>query len=141
SELLWSRLKDLVGDPTSDLHLVSPYFVPGRAGSKQIAALAKRGVKVSILTNSLEATDVTAVHAGYSKYRKRILRSGATLFELKRASPEPPKRRKLTGSSGSSRSSLHAKTFAIDRTKLFVGSFDFDPRSARLNTGPGFRIH
>jgi putative cardiolipin synthase len=141
SQLLWSRLKEIVGDPTTELLLISPYFVPGRAGSRQIASLAKRGVKVAILTNSLEATDVTAVHAGYSKYRKRILKSGATLFELKRtAPPRRERRRAFRGSSGSSRSSLHAKTFAIDGAKMFVGSFNFDPRSARLNTELGFVI-
>jgi putative cardiolipin synthase len=102
--------------------------------------LAKRGVKVSVLTNALEATDVAAVHAGYSKYRKRMLESGVTLFELKRTSPLPPKRRALRGKSGSSRSSLHAKTFEVDRSRVFVGSFNFDPRSARLNTELGFVI-
>lgn len=138
--LLWSRLEDVIGEPTRELHLVSPYLVPGKAGAKQFATLAKRGVKVSVLTNSLEATDVAAVHAGYSKYRNRMLEAGATLFELKRTSPAPPKRRALRGKSGSSRSSLHAKTFAIDRSRVFVGSFNFDPRSARLNTEMGFVI-
>jgi putative cardiolipin synthase len=41
---------------------------------------------------------------------------------------------------GSSASSLHAKTFAVDRTHVFVGSFNFDPRSARLNTELGVVI-
>ena len=140
-QLLVSRLKSLVGEATSELLLVSPYLVPGKTGSRQLAALSKRGVKISILTNSLEATDVAAVHAGYSKYRKRMLKSGVALFELKRTAPPPPGRRKLMGGSGSSsRSSLHAKTFAIDRSRLFVGSFNFDPRSARLNTELGFVI-
>lgn len=140
-ELLWSRLKSIVGEAASELYIVSPYLVPGKPGSRQFRALAKRGVKVSVLTNSLEATDVAAVHAGYSKYRKTMLRAGVALFELKRMSPPPPGgRRALMGSSGSSRSSLHAKTFAIDRSRLFVGSFNFDPRSARLNTELGFVI-
>ena len=41
---------------------------------------------------------------------------------------------------GSSGSSLHAKTFAIDGERAFVGSFNFDPRSALLNTELGFVI-
>ena len=41
---------------------------------------------------------------------------------------------------GSSGSSLHAKTFAVDGKRLFVGSFNFDPRSAHLNTELGFLI-
>jgi putative cardiolipin synthase len=41
------------------------------------------------------------------------------------------------GGFGSSASSLHAKTFAVDRTRIFVGSFNLDPRSVRLNTEMG----
>ena len=41
---------------------------------------------------------------------------------------------------GSSNASLHAKTFSIDRSRVFVGSFNFDPRSQRLNTELGFVI-
>ena len=41
---------------------------------------------------------------------------------------------------GSSAASLHAKTFAVDGQHLFVGSFNFDPRSAHLNTELGFLI-
>ena len=137
--LLWSRLKVLMGAPAGELHLVSPYLVPGSVGSGHFAVLAKRGVKVTVLTNSLEATDVIAVHAGYAKHRRAMLESGVTLFEMKRSSPASA-RRALTGSVGSSHSSLHAKTFAIDRSRFFVGSFNFDPRSARLNTELGFVI-
>ena len=35
---------------------------------------------------------------------------------------------------------LHAKTFAVDGARIFVGSFNFDPRSAQLNTEMGFVI-
>ena len=35
---------------------------------------------------------------------------------------------------------LHAKTFAVDDNRIFVGSFNFDPRSARLNTEMGLVI-
>jgi putative cardiolipin synthase len=137
--LLWSRLKELMGAPARELYLISPYLVPGNAGRGYFSALAKRGVKVMVLTNSLEATDVAVVHAGYSRHRRSLLQSGITLFEMKRMSSAPTgARRALTGSSGSSRSSLHAKTFAIDRSRVFVGSFNFDPRSAQLNTEMGF---
>ena len=42
--------------------------------------------------------------------------------------------------SGGSSASLHAKTFAVDRTRVFVGSFNFDERSAFLNTEMGLLI-
>ena len=35
---------------------------------------------------------------------------------------------------------LHAKTFAVDRERIFVGSFNFDQRSAHLNTEMGLVI-
>lgn len=41
---------------------------------------------------------------------------------------------------GSSGASLHAKTFAIDGKRIFVGSFNLDPRSAALNTESGLVI-
>lgn len=136
--LLWSRLKPILDGPTQELELISPYFVPTAAGAELFIALAKQGVKITILTNSLEATDVAVVHTGYAKWRKPLLKAGIALFEMKRISSSPSVRdRGLTGNSGSS---LHAKTFSIDRTRVFVGSCNFDPRSAQLNTEMGFVI-
>lgn len=91
-----------------------------------------------MLTNSLEATDVAAVHAGYAKWRKPLLAGGVRLFELKRDLSAPTRSRE--GALGSSASSLHAKTFCVDGARVFIGSFNFDPRSARLNTENGFII-
>jgi putative cardiolipin synthase len=61
--LLANKLKNIVGVPTRDVALISPYFVPTAAGVKAFTEIATRGVGVRILTNSLEATDVAAVHA------------------------------------------------------------------------------
>ena len=138
-DLLWSRLKRIVATPTRELQLVSPYFVPTQAGVDYFVGLARKGVKVTVLTNSLEATDVAAVHAGYAKWRRPLLEAGVILYEMKRTSP-PPKDRERGRLGSSSGSSLHAKTFAIDGSQVFVGSFNFDPRSARLNTELGFVI-
>ena len=141
-ELLWSRLKGVMKKTTRDLELVSPYFVPGERGVAFFASMAESGAKISVLTNSLEATDVVAVHAGYAKRRKPLLAAGVRLFEMKRTASAAPAQQERTspGSSGSSASSLHAKTFSIDGSRIFIGSFNFDPRSARLNTEMGFVI-
>ena len=137
--LVYRQLKDVLGDPRNTLDLVSPYFVPTAAGVDWFTGLARSGVRVRILTNSLEATDVSAVHAGYAKRRRPLLREGVRLFELRRAAvgASAPK---ATGAGGSSGASLHAKTFAVDGARVFVGSFNFDPRSAKLNTEMGFVI-
>jgi cardiolipin synthase C len=136
--LLWPRLKQFLEGSTQEVQLVSPYFVPGTAGVEFFRGLTQRGVQTTVLTNSLEATDVPAVHAGYAKRRTPLLRAGVKLFEMKRAFSSPPV--KTHGPAGSSNASLHAKTFAVDRTRVFIGSFNFDPRSARHNTEMGFVI-
>lgn len=137
-EMLPQRLGRIFGVPEQDLFMVSSYFVPTKAGVDYLTALAESGVQVTILTNSLEATDVAAVHAGYAKRRLPLLQSGITLYELKKVtSPAAFRDRGLTGSSASS---LHAKTLSVDGQKIFIGSFNFDPRSARLNTEIGFVI-
>jgi putative cardiolipin synthase len=133
--LLLPRVLDLVGQSARQLDLVSPYFVPTASGAAVFQGLARGGVRVRILTNSLAATDVALVHAGYARRREALLRAGVELFELDRASGERVRR------GGSSSASLHAKTFAVDRERMFVGSFNFDPRSARLNTEMGLVVH
>jgi len=135
---LWPRLKRILKAPTRELLLISPYFVPTAAGVEFFVTLARQGVKITVLTNALEATDVAVVHAGYAKWRRPLLEDGVQLFEIKSCSSGPSVREH--GVMGSSASSLHAKTFSVDRSHVFIGSFNFDPRSARLNTELGFVI-
>ncbi len=149
SELLWNRLERMIAEPRSEFILASPYFVPGARRVEDLAAMTANGVEVTVLTNSLEATDVPAVHAGYAKRRVALLRAGIALYELKRGvdAPSSGERRPVgAGGSeasttpGSSGSSLHTKAFTVDGERVFIGSFNFDPRSAHLNTEMGFAI-
>ena len=133
------NLQDLLGVPEKELDLISPYFVPGKSGTQAFADLAHKGVGVRVLTNALEATDVAAVHAGYAKWRKPLLEAGVLLYESRR-SWEAGDAREQPGRFGSSASSLHAKTFSVDDRRIFVGSFNFDPRSVELNTEMGLVI-
>src|SRR5262249_32313747 len=91
---------------------------------------------VGVLTNSLAATDVAAVHSGYARYRTALLRGGVKLYELKPTAPEEDGRRKRMRL-GSSRASLHTKAVVVDAARVFGGSFNLDPRSARLNCEMG----
>jgi len=146
--LVIAQLQAILGEPQRELDLVSPYFVPAVAGTRYFADLAAKGVNVRVLTNSLEATDVAAVHAGYARRRKALLESGVELFELRRAAGalhakavgKTPGGSPLGSPTGSAGSSLHAKTFAVDTQRVFVGSLNFDPRSLNLNTELGLVI-
>lgn len=114
------------------LEIVSPYFIPGRKGSAIIEGLRRRGVAVTVLTNSLAATDVAAVHGAYANYRKRLLRAGVALHELRPSGR--PRKMSVLGSKGAS---LHTKAFAVDGRTGFVGSMNFDPRSVSINAEMG----
>lgn len=113
------------------IELISPYFVPGDEGVRWLGRLRERGVGISILTNSLAATDVFAVHGAYADYREPLLEQGVELYELM---PHGARGGSLFGSSGAS---LHTKAFTIDDRLGFVGSLNFDPRSVTLNTEMG----
>ncbi|GAA5079897.1 phospholipase D family protein [Lysobacter panacisoli] len=118
-----------------ELYIISPYFVPGDDGVAAMLRLRQRNVRVSVLTNSLSATDVAAVHGGYAPYRVPLLKGGVDLFELKARGPRGGGLG-LLGSS-SSDASLHTKAFMVDGEVGFVGSFNLDPRSINLNTEMG----
>jgi cardiolipin synthase C len=121
----------------SDLVLTSPYMIPGETGMKSIRDLEKEKVKITIITNSLAATDEPLVHTGYSRYRTAMLKAGVDLYEL---SPTRTQHTKRLGMFGSSLGRLHAKTAVIDKRIIFIGSMNLDPRSASTNTEFGMFI-
>jgi putative cardiolipin synthase len=108
--------------------------------TEALCKLSRDGVRVRILTNSLVSNDVAAVHAGYSKYRKPLLRCGVELWELNERL-RLHEQKIFTWLPGLSKSSLHAKTMAFDRRIMFVGSFNFDQRSLHINNEIGILIN
>jgi len=124
--------------PAATFDLISPYFVPAERGTAFLEGLARSGIRVRVLTNSYSATDVSVVHSGYAKRRCDLARAGVKLFEMKGTIDRGA--RGEGARTGSSNASLHAKTFASDGARIFVGSFNFDPRSALLNTEMGLVI-
>lgn len=138
-QLMIYRLGSILGSVTTNLDLISAYFVPGKEGTRFFSELAQKGIQVRILTNSWQATDVPTVHAGYIKYRRELLEAGVHLYELKPIDGLSQGKVEL-GPIGSSGASLHAKSFSADDARTFIGSFNFDPRSAALNCEMGFLI-
>jgi putative cardiolipin synthase len=121
----------------SDLVLTSPYMIPGEKGMQSFRNLERDKVKVTVITNSLAATDEPLVHNGYSRYRTAMLQAGVDLYEL---SPTRTQQTKRLGMFGSSLGRLHAKTAVIDKKVIFIGSMNLDPRSASTNTEFGMFI-
>jgi len=124
-------LQQLVSAATEELIVISPYFVPEQQGIDFFGALVKKGVRVVIVTNSLASTNHSSVHAVYARYRKPLLQQGVELYELRPRFEAMETETKLT---------LHSKVATVDRNKMFVGSFNLDPRSLYLNTEMGMAV-
>jgi putative cardiolipin synthase len=117
--------------------IISPYFVPGRSGIEALSEIQRRGIQVTVVTNSLAANNQALVHGGYTPSRKPLLKAGVRIYEI----------RADAGVSGShivatesAKATLHTKAFVVDRREAFIGSFNFDPRSANINTELGVII-
>lgn len=135
-ELLISQLWPYLDAVTEDLILISPYFVPLENGTEALCKLSERGVTVRILTNSLASNDVSAVHAGYAPYRKKLLKAGVILYELDEDIRTRISKR-FTWLPGLKKSSLHAKSMVFDKQAMFVGSMNLDQMSLRINNEIG----
>ncbi|HET8900279.1 MAG TPA: phospholipase D family protein [Rhodanobacteraceae bacterium] len=129
---LVQRLVALIAGARTEALLISPYFVPGRRGSAALVQLERQGTRVAVVTNSLAANDVPAVHSGYARYRKPLLAGGVRLNELRAQGKTAS-----AGLLGSGGASLHTKAVVVDGERGFIGSFNLDPRSADLNTEMG----
>lgn len=111
-----SALLDLLAAARESVVIESAYLIPTRELRRGLAAAVARGVEVRILTNSLATTDNLWAQAGYAGLRRRLVRQGVELWEY--AGPE----------------SIHTKAGIVDGETVVVGSFNLDPRSARLNS-------
>jgi putative cardiolipin synthase len=128
----------LLRSAENEINLFNAYIIPDQDFIDGLGALTGKGIHVRILTNSLASHDVPAVNAHYKKWRKPIIETGAELYEL-RSDPAisiridtPPAVSKSSG--------FHSKAFVVDGRKVFIGSMNFDPRSANINTEMGVTI-
>ncbi|MHA3099130.1 phospholipase D-like domain-containing protein [Acinetobacter brisouii] len=144
-DYLRAQLQKELISPQHNVDIISAYFVPEKSGARALNSMAQNGIQVRVLTNSFKANDVWLVHAFYSKYREDLLKNNVKLYEFlpalsgKSLNPQTEEISKKTKISlkGLSRSSLHAKLMELDQQQVFIGSFNLDPRSAKLNTEIG----
>jgi cardiolipin synthase len=95
------------------LYITTAYFAPDPSFVELLAAAARRGVDVRILTAG-PRTDINIVRlAGRASY-DRLLSAGVRVYEWLPTT-------------------LHAKTFVIDGEWSTIGSINFDNRSLALN--------
>jgi putative cardiolipin synthase len=138
--LMSEAVEQEIGRAREEALIISPYFVPSAREVSLLQTQAKKNVTVKVLTNSLEAAPSLAAHSGYHKLRERLVRSGVRLYEV---------RARLDSVRGSGQSrrvskfgtyALHAKLYVFDRRRCFIGSWNYDQRSLRINTEMGLLI-
>ena len=132
-----SELATAVESAKKQLVIISPYFVPRKGGIEYLLKLRDKGIEVVIITNSLAANNHGIVHAGYMSSRKPLLKAGVKIYEIRSTSEVEGVDR---GGSGASLATLHTKAFLVDCQDVFIGSFNWDPRSLHINTELGVII-
>jgi len=130
-------LAEALQSAESEVIVLTPYFVPRKSGIEFFSQLQSRGVKVTIVTNSLAANNHAPVHGGYAPSRKLLLRNGVRIYEARPDASVPGAH--LVAAEDAT-TTLHTKAFIVDRKKVFIGSFNFDPRSVKYNTESGVII-
>jgi putative cardiolipin synthase len=131
-------LRQAIDSAERELIVVSPYFVPSEKTIDGFSELVARGVKAVVITNSLASNDHAIVHSGYAPSRIPLLERGVDIYETR-----PDSEISGTDETGADRavSRLHTKGFVVDRRLLFLGSFNWDPRSTFINTELGVIIY
>ena len=138
AQSIMTPLVESIRSAEKEFIVISPYLVPRRSGVEGFKRLRDRGVNVTIVTNSLAANNQFAVHGGYAPSRKPLLEQGVGLYE---ARPDAEVAGAELIAADSATATLHTKAFIVDERELFIGSFNFDPRSAYINTESGVIIH
>ncbi|MGC1816394.1 MAG: phospholipase D family protein [Casimicrobiaceae bacterium] len=139
-ELMHRTVADAVAAVRSELLMVTPFLIPGNDGMRLFKDLRKRGVRVRILTNSLESTPELVAQSGYMRYRVPLLEDGVELYEIRALLGNARGSGESSAATRSGNYALHAKLFVFDRQRLYIGSMNFDQRSHHLNTEVGLII-
>lgn len=117
--------------------IASSYLVPGIAAMDVWHDfIHQRGIEIKILTNSLASVDVIPVYSHWEKYRDKLALMGVQIYEYPNLESKKAKLKDKVKFYHSSKGkvSLHSKYMIIDSHTIAVGSFNFDYRSAMLNT-------
>ena len=133
------KLAQLVANAKQQIVIQSPYLVLSSQAIKLFKSAIKRGVSVRINTNSLASTDNVQAFSGYINQREQLTKMGIEVFEYK---PDPHIKHALLKQNSTFNDkppifAIHAKTMVVDGETVYIGTFNFDPRSQNLNTEVG----
>jgi putative cardiolipin synthase len=118
-----SQLYAAIAKASSSVIIVTPYLVITPEQEALFKGLREKNVEVTLFTNSKGSNDVPAAYVGYENTRDKAMNLGVKVYEYQ--GPD----------------TLHAKMVLIDRSILFIGSFNWDFRSQNLNREVGILAH
>ncbi len=132
------QMRESIGDVQQELFVISPYFVLRKDNIAGFRGMRDRNVEITVVTNSLASNNHTVSHSGYIPVRKPLLEMGVKLYEVRASENIPGDESKGVQDA---KTTLHAKSFAVDRKRIFIGSFNWNQRSINLDTELGVIIH
>lgn len=110
----------------------SPYFIVNDESKRALEAALSNNVSVTLLTNSLNSTDAVYVYDVFDSIIKGWIKKGLNSYVYKGFLPENYE--VMDEEIAKARFGVHAKSFVFDQKDVVIGTFNFDPRSANLNT-------
>jgi len=132
---VYESLRQLISGAQEEVLISSPYFIPDDEFCEEVRWLTERGVRVALLTNSLESNNNPVAHTGYKYWRRSILEAGVELYELR--GDADSKDFYGTNPVHPERLGLHAKAIVVDGRVAYIGSLNLDRRSIYVNTELG----
>lgn len=137
---LAEMLERLAAQTQEELIVASGYLLPTPEIFDALRKEIDRGVRVRLLTGTMEAINHTPVYAHYRKHIDTILDMGAELYELD-AHPQPEVQEAVhVPPVQGEYTAIHLKAIVGDRKRAFLGSLNIDPRALVINTEGGLYI-
>lgn len=111
------KIIEMIDRAQGNLDLMNPYVLVTPEEKAALERAIKRGVKVRVSTNAAAVTDSKLFSIAWDIKKKELVDMGVEVYE--------------------SQQYIHAKTIVRDRSEVFIGSFNLDPRSQNLNLENG----
>jgi phosphatidylserine/phosphatidylglycerophosphate/cardiolipin synthase-like enzyme len=140
-------LSEFISGAKESLIMQTPYLVLPRKAERVFKKLKRRNpdIDIRVSTNSLSTTDNFIAYAlSYQNKKKYLKKLKWRIFEFKHdpvdadliVRPINPQER-----ADDYIICIHGKSYVVDKEKVYIGSFNIDPRSIDLNTESGLLIY
>jgi cardiolipin synthase C len=117
------KILKLIGQAKESLTIMNPYIVLTDELNQALTDAIRRGVQITIITNSEESNNVPIITSAWKEDRKRLAELGVSIYEVQKGN------------------FLHAKIILQDDERSYIGSYNLDPRSQNINLENGAIMH